>query len=121
MELRHLRSFVAVAEELSFHRAARRVHLSQPSLSRQLAALEAELETRLLERDRRRVELTAAGQLLLGEARAILARTERAAQLVRQAQPLEAVLRVGFTPLAHVDALLRSLRPFHARRPEVRI
>ncbi|MEP6955299.1 MAG: LysR family transcriptional regulator, partial [Chthoniobacterales bacterium] len=65
MELRHLRYFVAVAEELSFRRAAERLHLAQPSLGRQIRDLEEEIGERLLERDRRRVTLTDAGRVLL--------------------------------------------------------
>ena len=79
MELRQLRSFVAVAEELHFRRAAERLHLAQPSVSQQVRTLEASLGVRLLERDRRGVELTAAGAALLDEARDLLARADHAA------------------------------------------
>ena len=79
MELRQLRSFVAVAEELHFRRAAERLHLAQPSVSQQVRTLETSLGVRLLERDRRGVELTAAGAALLDEARDLLARADHAA------------------------------------------
>ena len=79
MELRQLRSFVAVAEELHFRRAADRLHLAQPSVSQQIRLLEAELGVRLFERNRRGAALTSAGEALLVEAREILSRVDRAA------------------------------------------
>jgi DNA-binding transcriptional LysR family regulator len=78
-----LRSFVAVAEELHFRRAAERLHLPQPSVSQQIRTLEAELGVPLFERNRRGAVLTPAGSALLGEARELLTRADRAAALVR--------------------------------------
>jgi DNA-binding transcriptional LysR family regulator len=85
MELRHLRYFVAVAEALSFSRAAVRLRLAQPSLSKQIKDLEAELGMPLLERDRNHVALTDAGAVFLKEARQVLARAEVAVKRARDA------------------------------------
>ncbi len=85
MELRQLRSFVAVAEELHFRRAADRLHLAQPSVSQHIRNLEAELGVRLFERNRRGATLTAAGVVLYDEARDLLARAEGAAAVTRAA------------------------------------
>ena len=85
MELRQLRTFVAVAEELHFHRAAQRLYLAQPSVSQQIKTLESELGVQLFERNRRGVTLTAAGTALLEESRELLARAEHALAVVRAA------------------------------------
>jgi DNA-binding transcriptional LysR family regulator len=98
MELRHLRYFVAVAEEQHFGRAAERLHMAQPPLSQQIRRLEAELGVELLHRTTRRVELSAAGELLLERARTILAAADAAAEDCRRAAAGEiGRLSVGFT------------------------
>jgi DNA-binding transcriptional LysR family regulator len=96
VELRHLRYFVMLAESLHFGHAAAKLQIAQPSLSHQIQQLEAELQTTLLRRTRRRVELTEAGRIFLEEARDILARSDRAAVVARRAGRGDAVkLRVG--------------------------
>ncbi|MGE5290116.1 MAG: LysR family transcriptional regulator [Micromonosporaceae bacterium] len=94
--LRDLRYFVAVAEELNFTRAAERLHISQPALSKQIQGLEAVLRARLFVRDRRQVRLTSAGAALLGVARPLLQRWDEGAAAVADAAAHEArTLRVG--------------------------
>jgi DNA-binding transcriptional LysR family regulator len=120
MELRHLRYFVTVAEELHFGRAAARLHLSQPPLSMQIKALEEELGTRLLARTQRKVELTAAGAVFLKEARDILARVEQAATMARRAARGETgELAVGFVTIADYNVLPTALSAFRARNPGI--
>lgn len=98
MELRHLRYFIAVAEELNFTRAAERLHIGQPPLSQAIQALEADIGARLFERTKRWVRITEAGRLFLADARSILALSEQAADTARRAQRGEAgELRIGFT------------------------
>jgi DNA-binding transcriptional LysR family regulator len=98
MELRHLRYFIAVAEELHFTRAAERLHIGQPPLSHAIQVLEADVGARLLERSKRWVRLTEAGKLFLADARRILALAEQAAETARRAERGEAgELRIGFT------------------------
>ncbi|NYZ14524.1 LysR family transcriptional regulator [Azospirillum sp. RWY-5-1] len=84
MDRRRLQSFVALCEELHFHRAAARCHMTQPALSQQLQQLEAELQVQLVHRNKRRVSLTRAGEVFQHEARRILRQMEHAAHLARQ-------------------------------------
>jgi DNA-binding transcriptional LysR family regulator len=120
MELRHLRYFVAVAEELHFRRAAERLHMSQPPLSQQIRRLEEEVGATLLVRNQRRVELTAAGQAYLDRARDILAAVEDAAREARRVQRGEVGrLDVGFVGSAMYSVVPEVLRAFRERFPDV--
>lgn len=123
MELRHLRYFVAVAEELHFTRAAERLHMGQPPLSMQIRALEEELGVPLFERSQRRVRLTEAGQGFLLRARAILADTEAAAEEARRRARGElGQLRIGFTSsLPYTSTLPDLLYAYRQRYPEVEL
>ncbi len=118
MELRQLRYFVAVAEELHFRRAAARLHISQPPLSQQIAALEDELGVRLLERTRRRVELTPAGEAFLRVARATRAELDVAVSTARASDAgQEGVLRVGFVGSALMSIVPSTVQRFRRTRP----
>jgi len=122
MELRHLRYFVAVAEELHFSRAAARLHIAQPPLSQQIRHLERELGVALFNRTRRHVELTAAGRAFLDESRRVLLQAERAARIAQRAGRGEiGQLAVAFVPSADLDLLPRVLRAWGARFPDVEL
>ncbi len=120
VELRHLRYFLAVAEELHFGRAAERVGIAQPPLSQQIQQLERLLGAQLFNRSRRRVELTHAGRLLLDDARRILADVARAADRVRRADRGEmGTLTIAFAASVMFLELPRIIRAFRARFPDV--
>jgi DNA-binding transcriptional LysR family regulator len=122
MELRHLRYFVAVAEELNFGRAAGRVYLSQPALSQQIRKLEEELGVALFQRSRRRVELTEAGQVLLEGARQVLVQVEQTARAVREAGGIErSQLGVGFPEYVNHTPVADILQTFQRRYPYVEL
>ena len=117
-----MRYFVAVAEELNFHRAAERLNLAQPALSSQIKDLEDELGARLLERTTRSVSLTPAGQVFLDGAREVLAKTGLAAQATRKAAHGQVgILRVGLVTTSATPDLAKVLRHFHQRYPAVQI
>lgn len=121
MELRHLSGFVAVSEELHFGRAAKRLHLSQPAVSRLVRTLEKELGVTLLDRSTHHVELTPAGQAFLIEVRVALDQVDAAARAARQAAAaVPAPLRIGFTECTE-ELLPRALRSFRRQLPPVRL
>ena len=122
MELRHLRYFVTVAEELHFGRAAKKLHISQPPLSMQIRALEAELGVMLFNRTQRSVALTQAGNALLGEARDILARVDQAVLMTRRVSRGEiGELAIGFISVADYNVLPVVLREFRRAFPLVNL
>ncbi|MEH1834538.1 MAG: LysR family transcriptional regulator [Nostoc sp.] len=123
MELRHLRYFIAVAEELHFSRAAERLHIAQPPLSQQIQQLEAQLEVELFQRKtKRQVQLTEAGQVFLQEAYQLLAQLEKAIELTQKTGRGEkGQLRIGFTSLVTYNLLPVILRRFREQFSEVEL
>ena len=123
IELRHLRYFVAVAEELHFGRAAARLRISQPPLSQQIQILEQQIGARLLARTNRSVNLTAAGLQFLTDARQILGQVEAAAARAERLHHGETgELRIGFTSSApFIKGVSDSLSTFRKRYPDVHI
>ncbi|HZD65492.1 MAG TPA: LysR substrate-binding domain-containing protein, partial [Acidimicrobiales bacterium] len=122
MELRHLRYFVAVAEERHFARAATRLHIAQPPLSQQIRQLEAELGTPLLTRTTRKVELTPAGELLLERARRILTEVEGASvDVARAERGAVGRLAVGFTGSATYELLPSIAHALRSELPDVKL
>ncbi|MEP7184463.1 MAG: LysR substrate-binding domain-containing protein [Rhodanobacter sp.] len=122
-DLRQLRYFVAVAEELSFTRAALRLHLSQPPLSQQIRSLEQDLGVRLLERTKRHVALTEPGRVFLEQARQILAKAEEArSQVVASAAGYSGQLHLAYTvSVSFHPALPQALLRFGQIAPNVRL
>jgi DNA-binding transcriptional LysR family regulator len=121
-DLRLFRSFVAVAEELHVGRAARRLNIAQPPLSRRVQQLERELGITLFDRRRRRLQLTTAGQAFLSEARAVLARADAAVDTARRvAQGRSGRLRIGFVESATASGVLPgAIARLRRERPDVR-
>ena len=122
MELRHLRYFIAVAEELNFTRAAERLHMAQPPLSQQIQHLEAELGFQLFRRTKRTVVLTEAGQVFFEESQKILQQVDRAIQLGKQTSRGElGHLTVGFVSSAAHNVVPAILQAFRTRCPAVKL
>jgi DNA-binding transcriptional LysR family regulator len=118
IEIRHLRYFIAVAEELNFSRAAERLNIAQPPLSQQIQALEAELRLQLFERHRRPLRLTSAGNVFLKEARLVLTTLEKAVISARQASLGE----IGSLIVAVNSSIANSVLPENhplAKQPEI--
>jgi DNA-binding transcriptional LysR family regulator len=122
MELRHLRYFVAVAEEENVTRAAARLHVSQPPLTRQIQELEEEIGVALFARTAKSIHLNEAGRKFLKEARGILARVASAVTALRAAgEARAAALNVGYAPTPTTGLLTPILRAFKKREPAVRL
>src|SRR4051812_2896765 len=120
MELRHLRYFVAVAEELHFRKAAERLHIAQPAVSEQIRKLEQELGVTLFNRSRRSVALTPAGTAFLEEARHVLRHAEVAQQAARNAVDRATTrLRIGYLPASLPASVPRALRHLAVSAPSV--
>jgi DNA-binding transcriptional LysR family regulator len=122
MELRHFRYFVVVAEEQNVTRAAHRLHVAQPSLSRQIRDLEEEMGVDLFKRTAKSISLTEAGKVFLGEARSVLLRVDQA---VHSAKAVcvgsRGKLRVGYAPSLTTEILPQALRVFEGQHPGVTV
>ncbi|HXC37164.1 MAG TPA: LysR substrate-binding domain-containing protein [Candidatus Acidoferrales bacterium] len=122
MELRHLRYFVAAAEQENVSRAALKLHVSQPGISRQIHDLEEELGFSLFERSAKALKLTVAGRKFLEEARAVLQRVDQAVKNARAvAMGADAEIHVGYAPSLTIQILPRALRAFQSKFPAARV
>ncbi|MEU5868564.1 MULTISPECIES: LysR substrate-binding domain-containing protein [unclassified Nonomuraea] len=122
MELQQLRCFLAVAEELHFGRAAERLHVAQPPLSRTIKQLERELGTRLFDRNTRSVSLTASGHALLGPAKDVLTALRRAQEAARSAGDGEVgLVRIAFAGVSTHPLVARLARAVRSRRPGIEL
>src|SRR5690348_7786128 len=117
MELHHIRAFVALADELNITRAAARLHLSQPNLTRKLKSLEAEIAVALFQRTNRGLTLTPAGTAFLNEARTVLSASAKAVEMARRTARDETErLRVGYLMgLPKVTAVMAGFQRSHPR------
>ena len=119
MDFRHLKYFVAVAQERSFTRAAERLYISQPPLSRQIQQLEEELGLKLLDREARPLALTEAGRFFHARAVRMLEQLDETIAMTRRLSQVDRRLVIGFVPSTMYGALPRIARLFRARRPQV--
>lgn len=122
MELRHLRYFITVAEELNFSKAALKLYTAQPSLSQQIKDLEEDVGVKLLNRTKRKVELTEEGAVFLEQARLTLAQADKAVAMARQvAQAKQQQLRIGFVPVAEMKVFPYVLPNLRVQNPDLKI
>ncbi len=122
MELRHLRYFITVAEELNFSKAALKLYRAQPSLSQQIKDLEEDVGVRLLHRTKRKVELTEEGAVFLEQARLTLAQADKAVAMARQvSQAKQQMLRIGFVPVAEMKIFPYVIPNLRVQNPELKI
>lgn len=122
MELRHLRYFITVAEELNFSKAALKLYTAQPSLSQQIKDLEEDVGVKLLHRTKRKVELTEEGAVFLEQARLTLAQADKAVAMVRQvSQAKQQMLRIGFVPVAEMKIFPYVLPNLRVQNPDLKI
>ena len=122
MELRHLRYFITVAEELNFSKAALKLYTAQPSLSQQIKDLEEDVGVRLLNRTKRKVELTEEGAVFLEQARLTLAQADKAVAMARQvSQAKQQMLRIGFVPVAEMKIFPYVLPNLRVQSPDLKI
>ncbi|TNL50876.1 DNA-binding transcriptional regulator HcaR [Acinetobacter bereziniae] len=122
MELRHLRYFITVAEELNFSNAALRLYTAQPSLSQQIKDLEEDVGVKLLHRTKRKVELTEEGAVFLEQARLTLAQADKAVAMARQvSKAKQQLLRIGFVPVAEMKVFPYVLPNLRVQNPDLKI
>ncbi|WP_312602991.1 DNA-binding transcriptional regulator HcaR [Acinetobacter schindleri] len=122
MELRHLRYFITVAEELNFSKAALKLYTAQPSLSQQIKDLEEDVGVKLLHRTKRKVELTEEGAVFLEQARLTLAQADKAIAMARQvSQAKQQMLRIGFVPVAEMKIFPYVLPNLRVQNPDLKI
>lgn len=122
MELRHLRYFITVAEELNFSKAALKLFTAQPSLSQQIKDLEEDVGVRLLNRTKRKVELTEEGAVFLEQARLTLAQADKAVAMARQvSKAKQQMLRIGFVPVAEMKVFPYVLPNLRVQNPDLKI
>ena len=122
MELRHLRYFIMVAEELNFSKAALKLYTAQPSLSQQIKDLEEYVGVKLLHRTKRKVELTEEGKVFLERAKITLAEADKAVTMARQvAKSKKHLLTIGFVPVAEMKVFPYVLPNLRVQNPDLKI